>query len=299
MKIVITGGSGFIGTHLGRRLVDAGHEVTALGTRSQHRPVDHSAFAYISADTTRPGDWQQTMAQADVIFNLAGRTIFRRWSSKYKQQIYDSRILTTRNLVDALPPDTRTVLVSASAVGYYGSCGDTELTESASAGDDFLAELAKDWEAEALAAKAKGARVAVGRFGIVLGADGGALAKMIPAFRSFVGGPLGNGRQWFPWIHIQDMVAGLEFLASDPELSGAYNLCAPFPVRNRQLAATLGNVLGRPSAMTVPAFMLKMTMGELADALLASQRVLPSRLLEAGFKFSFPQIETALQNLVP
>lgn len=152
----------------------------------------------MSADTTRSGRWQRHAADADLIFNLAGRTIFQRWTRRIKQQIYDSRIQTTHCLVEALPAESRTVLVSTSAVGYYGNCVNRELAESAPPGDDFLALLSVDWESEANRARAKGARVAVARFGIVLGADGGALAKMVPAFRSFVGGPLGRGRQWFP-----------------------------------------------------------------------------------------------------
>jgi uncharacterized protein (TIGR01777 family) len=153
--------------------------------------------------------------------------------------------------------------------------------------------MAKDWESEA-----KGARVAIARFGIVLGADGGALGKMTPAFRSFVGGPLGNGQQWFPWIHIQDMVEALEFLASGSDRTGSFNVCAPHPVRNRMMATALGKVLGRPAGMPAPAFMLKMMMGELAGVLLGSQKALPAKLMENGFKFSFPEIKAALENLV-
>lgn len=298
MRIVITGGSGFVGTHLSRYLLAAGHEVTALGTRPSYKLIDHSLFTYMAADTTRPGDWQQAVADADIVYNLAGRTIFKRWSKRYKKQIYDSRILTTRNTVEALSTNPRTVLVSTSAVGYYGDCGDAELTESSPPGSDFLADLAKDWESEAMAAQANGARVAIARFGIVLSADGGALAKMIPAFRSFLGGPLGNGQQWFPWIHIQDMVAALYFLAGGANLSGPFNLCAPHPVRNGMFAETLGRVLARPAAMAMPAFMLKMAMGEIGGVLLASQRVLPTHLSEAGFEFGYPQIEVALENLV-
>ncbi len=220
------------------------------------------------------------------------------YRKSYKQQIYDSRILTNRYLVEALPSTSQTNLVSTSAVGYYGDCGDTELTEASSPGRDYLADVAKAWEAEANAAEAKGARVVIARFGIVLGADGGAFAKMLPAFKSFVGGPLGNGKQWFPWIHIQDMVAALWFLGAGTELSGPFNLCAPYPVRNSAMAAALGKVLDRPAGMPAPAFMLKMMMGELAGVLLASQRTLPSNLLESGFQFRFPKIDAALENLV-
>ncbi|MGD8844862.1 MAG: TIGR01777 family oxidoreductase, partial [Desulfobacteraceae bacterium] len=264
MDVAITGGTGFVGTYLCRHLLNAGHRVTAIGSRTRYRLIDHDRFTFVSADTTRPGAWQQVISEADLVFNLAGRTIFRRWTRHYKQQIFDSRILTTRYLVEALPDSTQTVLVSTSAVGYYGDCGDTELTESSPPGRSYLAAVSKDWEREAKVAEAKGARVVIARFGIVLGAHGGALGKMIPPFRSFVGGPLGNGQQWFPWIHIQDMVEALEFVASGSDRTGPFNLCAPHPVRNRAMAAALGKVLGRPAGMPAPAFMLKMMMGELA-----------------------------------
>lgn len=298
MKVAITGGSGFVGTHLSRRLLDAGHVVLSFGTRAIYQHIDHPAFAYQSADTTKPGDWQQGIADADVIYNLAGRTIFQRWTKRYKQQIYDSRVLTTRHLVAALKEASRKVLVSTSAIGYYGDCGDTELTESSPLGNDFLSEVSRDWEAEAMRAEAKGARVAIARFGIVLGTGGGALAKMIPAFRSFVGGPLGAGRQWFPWIHMHDLVGALEFLAFTESLSGPFNLTAPNPVRNKEMAATLGKVLGRPAVLAAPAFILKLAMGELSGVLLGSQRALPYKLLKAGYDFAFPSIEAALENLV-
>jgi uncharacterized protein (TIGR01777 family) len=298
MKVVITGGSGFVGTHLCRHLLSAGHKVTAIGNRQRYHLIDHDRFAYVSADTTRPGDWQQVITKADLIFNLAGRTIFKRWTKRYKQHIYDSRILTTRYVVDALSASFQSVLVSTSAVGYYGHCGDTELTEASPPGKDFLAKVAMDWEAEAKAARKKGARVAIARFGIVLESDGGALARMIPAFKSFVGGPLGNGKQWFPWIHMQDMVAALAYLASGADLTGPFNLCAPNPVSNAMMAAALGKALGRPAGMPAPAFMLKMVVGELAGVLLGSQRALPSSLLASGFRFQFPEIDTALANLV-
>lgn len=297
MKVAITGGSGFVGSCLSRQLLDAGHEVLSLGTRAVYQFSDHRAFTYQPADTTQPGDWQKGIADADVIYNLAGRTIFQRWTKRYKQQIYDSRILTTRHLVAALTPASRKVLVSTSAVGYYGDCGDTELTEASPPGNDFLAGLSRDWEAEAGGAEAKGTRVAIARFGVVLGTGGGALAKMVPAFRAFAGGPLGTGRQWFPWIHMHDLVGALEFLAFSQSLSGPFNLTAPNPVRNKAMAAALGKVLGRPAVLAAPAFMLKLAMGELSGALLGSQRALPYKLLEAGYDFTFPGIEAALENL--
>ncbi len=298
MNVVITGGSGFVGTHLSNHLLKAGHRITALGSRPTYDLIDHPDFSYRSADTTRAGEWQEVVADADWIFNLAGRTIFQRWSRRYKQQIYDSRVLTTRHLVSALPDQSRAVLVSTSAVGYYGDRGEEALTERSIPGHDFLADLAKDWEAAATAAQTKGARVVAARFGIALGKDGGALAKMVPAFRTFMGGPLGSGKQWFPWIHIHDMVAALEYLAAGDDHHGPFNICSPNPVRNGEMATALGKVLGRPAAMAAPTFMLKMMMGEVAGTLLASQKALPENLQRAGFEFTFPEIDAALADLV-
>jgi uncharacterized protein len=298
MRVLITGGSGFVGTHLSRYCLKLGHHVTALGTRESHGRIDHPGFVYHSADTTRSGRWQEHVADADWIFNLAGCTILQRWTRRTKQQIYDSRILTTRCLVDALPSRTEAVLISASAVGYYGNGGDAELTESSPGGNDFLASVSRDWEREAGRAEDKGGRVAVARFGIVLGTDGGALARMVPAFRSYVGGPLGDGRQWFPWIHIDDLTAACCHLAFHGDLHGPFNFCSPEPVRNLEMARALGNVLGRPAKMAVPRLVLKVMMGEMAGVLLGGQRAVPSRLTAAGFEFRYPEIDGALADLI-
>jgi uncharacterized protein (TIGR01777 family) len=260
--------------------------------------VGSGACRLIRADTTQPGPWQQAAAEADWIVNLAGRTIFHRWSEAYKQQIRDSRILTTRNLVAALPGHRPVVLISTSAVGYYGDGADALLAETAPAGNDFLARLSVDWEQAALDATAKGARVAIARFGIVLSADGGALAQMLPAFRWLVGGPLGSGRQWFPWIHMGDLVAAIEFLAGRDDLAGPFNLCAPHPVINRELARTLGRTLGRPAFVPAPAPALRLLMGEMAGVLLAGQRAVPQRLMAAGFQFRYPHLDGALEALL-
>jgi uncharacterized protein (TIGR01777 family) len=298
MRVLITGGSGFVGTHLSRYCLESGHHVTALGTRKTHGRIDHPGYLYSSADTTSPGPWQEHVAHSDWIFNLAGRSIFQRWTRRSKKQIYDSRVSTTRCVVDALPSGSKTVLVSASAVGYYGDGGETELTETSPNGDDFLAALSRDWEREASKAEDKGVRVAIARFGIVLGAAGGALARMVPAFRAYLGGPLGSGRQWFPWIHIDDVAAACRHLALDDQLNGPFNLCAPEPVRNREMVRALGKVLGRPTKMAVPRWMLNMTMGELAGVLLGGQRAVPSRLAAAGFQFRHPRIDDALDDLL-
>lgn len=281
------------------RLLRDGHQVTTIGTRDAAAAQAPRGGFYLQADTTSPGPWQDAVRNADVIYNLTGKTIFKRWSKSNKNAIYDSRIATTERIVEALPDQTRTVLISTSAVGYYGDGGEQPLTEASASGQGFLAELARDWEDAAARAALKGARVVQARFGIVLGRHGGALAAMLPAFKAFMGGPLGSGAQWFPWIHIEDILRALVFLADQPGLSGAFNLCAPNPVRNREMAIALGRRLGRPARMAVPPFMLRTMMGaELAGVLLASQRVLPERLLASGFRFRFEDIEQALADLL-
>ncbi|MDA8141712.1 MAG: TIGR01777 family oxidoreductase [Desulfobacteraceae bacterium] len=298
MQILIVGGTGFVGGHLVKRFLDSGHGVTVTGTRPESRLASDRRFQYLQADTAQPGPWQQAVGRADVIINLAGRTIFRRWSVPYKQAIYDSRILTTRNIVAALPEPSTAALVSTSAVGYYGNGGDALLTEDAAPGDDFLGVLAREWEAAALAAAAKGVRVAIARFGIVLGEGGGALAAMLPAFRLGLGGPLGNGRQWFPWIHLGDLAGAIEWLALRDDLQGSFNLCAPNPATNKELAQTLGRVLGRPAFVPAPALVLKLLLGEMAGVLLSGQRAVPAKLLAAGFEFRYPRLEKALTALL-
>ena len=298
MKVFITGGTGFVGRYLTRFLVDKGHRVIATGLRPTQDNIHHDQFEYIPADTTQPGSWQEELANSDAVINLAGKTIFKRWSKSYKQEIYNSRILTTRNLVEALPQKEGIIFCSTSAVGYYGDGGDETLSEDAAKGGDFLAHVSSGWEEAAMAAAGKEARVVILRFGIVLGNDGGALVKMIPAFKAFAGGPLGSGKQWFPWIHIDDLLAALAFVMENKEIRGPVNFCAPHPVRNRDLAKALGKVLGRPSVMPAPAFMIRMVMGEMGTALLASQRVVPDKLLSHGFNFQYPEIQDALKNLI-
>jgi hypothetical protein len=298
MNIFITGGLGFVGRHLSKALLEKGHRVTAVGRTPDPQGIDHPAFRYIAADTTLAGAWQAEVPDHEAVVNLAGKSIFTPWTNKAKEEIYDSRILTTRNLVAALPEGRETILCSTSAVGYYGDRGEDVLTEETLSGDDFLAEVGRDWEAEALAAEKKGARVALPRFGIVLHRDGGAMAKMIPAFRMFVGGPLGSGRQWFPWIHMADLVAALCFLIETPALRGPFNCTAPEPVRNKDLAKTLGRKLHRPACMPAPALMVKLVLGEFGEVLLGSQRAVPQKLTEAGFTFQYPDLDAALEEIV-
>ena len=297
MKFLIAGGSGFIGTHLAEFFLNSHHAVAVVARSGKHRLTGREGFRLIQADTTRPGDWQDAVPEADVVINLAGATIFRRWTKRYKQQIRDSRILTTGNLAEALAQGESTLFFSASATGYYGSQGDALLNEEASGGTDFLAQVAREWEQEAQKAEARGARVLQMRFGIVLGPGGGAWPKMASAFRFFLGGPLGNGSQWFPWIHIDDLAAAVAFCLYQESMSGPCNFCAPQPVRNRELARTMGKVLGRPAWLPAPGWGVRLVMGELGDTLMTSQNSYPEKLLQAGFCFRFPDLEGALQDL--
>jgi uncharacterized protein len=298
MRFFVTGGMGFVGRNLCASLLNQGHRVTAVGLRARQDFFHHEHFQYISADTRKPGAWQEAVFDADAVVNLAGKTIFKRWTKSHKALIHGSRILTTRNLVDALPQKEGLPFISTSAVGYYGDRGDDILSENSTAGDDFLSRVGIEWEAEAERAARKGVRLVTARFGIVLGKDGGAMAKMLPAFRLFVGGPLGDGMQWFPWIHLEDVVSAIMFVVSDKNIRGPVNFCSPNPVRNRDLAGALGRVLKRPSLMPAPGFMIRLVMGELGGVLLSSQRAMPVKLLDSGYDFRYADLSEALLQII-
>jgi uncharacterized protein len=300
MRIFITGSNGFVGTNLGRFLLDAGHEVTGLVRTEAKGETLPKGISYVVGEGTKPGKWQEAVSGHDVLINLAGVPIFQRWTSAYKRLLYDTRILTTRNLVDAIPAESASsvTLLSTSAVGYYGATGDEELGESSPPSDDFLATLALDWEGEAAKAREKSVRVVITRLGVVLGRDGGALPQMVLPFRFFFGGPMGNGRQWFSWIHIEDLCRAAHFVMTDKEIGGPTNFTAPGPVRNRDLARAIGKVLRRPSIMPAPAFMIRLLMGEFGSVILRGQRVVPRLLQSRGFKFKFADIEASLADLL-
>jgi uncharacterized protein (TIGR01777 family) len=232
------------------------------------------------------------------VIHLAGDPVSERWTADHKRAIRESRVKGTGLLARALaglarPPK---VLVTASAVGYYGDGGDRLLDESSPAGGDFLAQVSRDWEAAAAPAAERGIRVAHARFGLVLSPAGGALAKLLPSFKLYGGGKLGSGRQWTSWIALDDVIGALHHILFTDPLRGPVNVVAPNPVTNEQFGKTLGRVLGRPSAVTVPAFVIRAMFGEMADAmLLAGQRVVPRKLLESGFEFRFPELEAALR----
>uniref|UniRef100_A0A7C4RHM2 TIGR01777 family protein n=1 Tax=Desulfatirhabdium butyrativorans TaxID=340467 RepID=A0A7C4RHM2_9BACT len=297
MHVVVCGGTGFVGKALVPLLIGQGHHVVSIGRRAGDAQSRHERLTLLSADTTTEGPWQETIRKADVVVNLAGTSIFTRWTDRAKQSMVNSRIQTTRAIANAIEkPDT--VLINTSAVGYYGDRGDDVLDESASAGTDFLAELAVKWEEEAFRASSKGNRVVAARFGVVLGKDGGALEQMLTPFRFFVGGPLGNGRQWFSWIHMQDLIRAVLFCIETDTIQGPVNFVSPQPCTNRELVRTIGRILNRPSWMPAPAFALRLILGEFASVLLASQRAMPKRLLENGFLHHFPTIASALENLL-
>ncbi|MGP7971762.1 MAG: TIGR01777 family oxidoreductase [Desulfobaccales bacterium] len=299
MKVFMTGGTGFVGAYLSRELVKLGHEVTILSRREKPPGVQAPGIRLITGDPAEEGDWMEAAPESDWIINLAGASVFGRWSPAYKQEIVESRIRTTRNLVIALAGgDRRQLFCSTSAIGYYGPRGDEVLTEESPPDSDFLARLGVDWEAEALKARELGLRVVITRFGIVLGKGGGALTQMAPMFRRFLGGPLGSGQQWFSWIHQGDLARAFSFIGEHSEIEGPLNFTAPNPVRNRDLARALGRALRRPAWLRTPAFMIRLAMGELGDTLLSGQRVIPKRLLVAGFEFNFPTLEPALKDLL-
>lgn len=302
MRIFMTGGTGFVGSALTHTLTEAGHRVTVL-TRSIRpgRTLPQGA-EFQEGDPTKPGPWQEHVPGHDAVVNMAGASIFTRWTRKTKEVLRESRLQTTHNLVDALkadkgPPGVR--FLSTSAVGYYGFCGDEDLTEEAPPGDDFLARLAVDWETEALEAEEAGASVALLRFGVVLGGTEGALPRMIPLFKKYLGSPLGSGTQWFSWIHVRDLVSIHRFLLEHPHIRGPVNCTAPHPVRNRELTQALAESLGKPAFLPpVPGFILRALLGEFGNVLLKGQRALPSRLLEEGFVFEYPDLRKALEDLV-
>lgn len=297
MKVFMTGGTGFVGERLTKFLLGRGHGVTIMVRQTRSRTSDKS-LDFVEADGTKPGKWQDVVAEHDLLINLAGASVFKRWDDTYKKLLRDSRILTTRNLVEAIPTEPRAeiALLSTSGTGYYGFTGDQEVDERTAPGKDFLAQLARDWEAEALKAQAKGVRVVTTRFGIVLGKNGGALKQMALPFRFFVGGPMGSGEQWVPWVHIEDLCRAMLFLAEHSGIKGPVNLTAPQPVKNKELAKAIGKVLHRPSFMPAPAFMIKLVLGEFGSVILEGQRALPTVLQEQGFSFSYPKIQDAVNQ---
>ena len=296
MKIIVAGGTGWLGSVLTASLVADQHEVIIL-TRRPPVATPEAAERHVSWDGRTLGPWVTEVAGADAIVNLSGAPIApARWTTARKRTLRASRIESTRTLVAALEATPRrpAVLVSASAIGYYGDRGDENVAENDPPGHDFLAELCRDWEAEATRATALGVRVVLPRLGVVLGPDGGALLPLAMISRFFLGGPIGTGRQWMPWVARTDVVALLRFALTRPEVSGPINVVSPNPVRNEELAREIGKALGRPSWISAPPFMLRLILGEFADTLLTGQRALPTTALKLGFEFTRPTLSGAL-----
>jgi len=283
MNIAMSGATGFVGGHLTRAFEEKGWKVT---------PLKREDFLEMEMLVRKIGG-------ADVVVNLAGASVVRRWTEEYKKVMYNSRIDTTRKIVEAMSKEETKpwLFISTSAVGIY----DTKATyaeDNARYADNFLGKLAIDWEGAALKANEVGVRTVVFRFGIVLGADGGALKKMLIPFRTGLGGTIGDGKQAFSWVHIEDLVRAYLAVIENKEFEGIYNLTAPNPTSNKGLTEALARALHRPAVMRIPAFVLKLQLGEGATILLEGQRVLPRRLLERGFQFRFTTIEEAMKDLV-
>ncbi|MEP0006300.1 MAG: TIGR01777 family oxidoreductase [Balneola sp.] len=298
MNILITGGTGFIGKELRETLLKAGNNLVII-TRNPKKYEDESASnqRFISWDD----DLASEMENVNVVINLAGENLFgQRWNEQVKESIYNSRIDSTRSLVEAMRSAEKkpSVFISASASGIYGDQGDTILTEEFEAANDFLASVCKDWEEESQKAGELGVRVVNPRIGIVLEEGGGALEKMIPPFKFFVGGPIGDGKQYMSWIHRSDLVKALVFPIENEKLDGAYNVCSPNPATMNEVAETLGDVMNRPSFFRVPKFALDIVLGEAAQPITGSIRMQPKKLQVIGFEFRFEELEEALADII-
>ena len=301
MRVVITGGSGLIGSAVAKDLGSAGHEVVVL-TRDPSRvgPLPPGTRA-VQWDGKTPGGWSTLLDGDTAILHLAGDPIAEgRWTEEKKRRIRRSRVESGQAVLAAIRQAKARprALLQGSAVGYYGACGDEIVTEEHAPGDDFLARVCVEWEASTAEVAALGIRRPVLRTGIVLSREGGALPKMALPFRLMAGGPMGGGRQWVPWLHVVDEVGAIRFLLEREDADGPFNLSAPEPLTNRDFSRALGRALSRPSFAPAPGFALRLLLGEMAEALLHGQRAVPQRLLDLGYVFRYPEAAGALRNLV-
>jgi uncharacterized protein len=296
MNYLLTGATGFIGSKIVDLLLSQGHSVNYLGRKRSQHLDSRAAFHHWNTSELPPLD---SVPRLDAVVHLAGEPVAQHWTPEVKRRIYNSRIIGTRNLVSAIGQlDYKpSVLVSASATGYYGNRGDEVLTEQSRPGSDFLAEVCRDWEKEAFRAREFNVRAVPIRIGIVLGRNGGALKQMVPVFRLGLGGKLGSGKQWMPWIHVRDLARLCVFAAEHPEIESPLNgVCQP--VTNTVFTRELGRALSRPALFTVPKFALKAAFGELSEPLLSSARVFPEATTNAGFEFQFQELGPALREAV-
>ncbi len=300
MRVIITGGSGLIGRALVDSLTQDGHEVIVLSRNPDAvKNLPKGAYAEKWDGKTAQG-WGKFVNDVDAIVNLAGATISEKWTEAHKREIRASRVNAGKAIVEAMKAAEKKprVVIQSSAVGYYGPRGSEEITEDSGAGSDFLASVCKDWESSTAELDGMHVRRVIIRTGVVLDKNGGALPKMVIPIRMFVGGPLGSGRQYFPWIHLYDEVAAIRWLIDNSNAHGVYNLSAPQPLTNKEFTHAIGRVLGRPTFMPVPAFALKTMFGEMSTLLLDGQREIPMRLVKEGFKFKFTNAEAALRDVL-
>lgn len=300
MKVVITGGTGLIGNALAKSLAADHHQVLILSRDPKRRSSPAQGVEIVRWDGKTAGDWVEQAEGAEAIINLAGASIDQRWTDSHKKLIVDSRKEAGQAVVAGIKSMAQKpeVVIQASAVGYYGPRDDTEITEDAPAGNDFLAGVCKVWEASTEDVETLGVRRCVIRTGIVLSTKGGAMARLLPVFRMFAGGPVGSGKQYMSWIHIGDQVDAIRFLIEHKNAKGAFNLTAPNPVTNRAFAKALGNALGRPSLIPAPGFSLKIMFGEMSTVVLDGQRVVPQKLQQLNYNFRFIDPENAIRNLL-
>lgn len=306
MKLFVTGGTGLVGSRLIAKLLERQDSVVVLSRRpAAARERFGQTCTVVEGDPVQTGPWMDAVADCDAVINLAGENLFaRRWNDSFKTLLRDSRIKGTDNIVQALSRKPQTaagqpkVLVSTSAIGYYGPHGDEEIDETGAPGTDFLAKLCADWEKAAQAACGHGIRTVIVRVGVVLDKAGGALAQMLTPFKLCVGGPVGSGRQWMSWVHHEDLVGIFLLPLAKPEIAGPLNGTAPEPVTNKEFSTALGKALGRPSFMPTPGFGLRLMLGEVAELITTGQRVLPKQALAQGYSFKYPQIDQALRDVL-
>ena len=298
MNYFILGGTGFIGSFLIRMLTDMGEQVTALTRDESKVKIKSPNIKLVKGDPLKPGDWQKHIAGSDTVINLVGSPIMTQWTEQAKETILSSRLDSTANVVSAMRELDPRTFICANAVGYYGPRKDEPVDERSAPGKDFLAQVSLKWQEEAQAAENSGHRVVTPRFAAVLGAGGGAMEQMLPVFRLGLGGKLGSGKQWFPWVHIFDLARALHFLSVKNEIKGPVNICSPQQITNVQFTRAMSKVLHRPALFKVPGLALRLKYGEVGNVLLTGQRCVPKVLMERGFEFKFPEIERALADIV-
>jgi uncharacterized protein (TIGR01777 family) len=292
MNILISGGTGFIGTALVDNLLNQGHQLILF--------IHHTSSQHDNVTTVDNQNEITADHSIDVIINLAGAPISQRWTESYKTKLLSSRLETTTALIEIIKRLEKkpALFISASAIGYYGAQNDESLDETSPAHDEFTHQLCKQWETAAKQAETLGVRVCITRLGVVLGKNGGALQKMTPAFKFSLGGKIGNGKHYFSWVHLHDVLRAFDFLIRNKNQTGVFNLTAPTPVTNAELTSALGAQLKRPTFCTMPSFIVKLLFGEMGETLLTKgQRVIPKRLLEEGFKFQYSEIQKAIEAI--